>query len=32
MGILALMVHEKLGNLDLIMPLGAPGLGYPSAF
>merc|ERR1719389_189624 len=29
MGILALMVHEKLGNLDLILPLGAPGLGYP---
>merc|ERR1719313_332259 len=29
MGILGLMVHEKLGNLDLILPLGAPGLGYP---
>ena len=25
MGILALMVHEKLGNLDLILPFGAPG-------
>jgi hypothetical protein len=29
MGILALMVHEQLGNLDLLLPLGAPGLGYP---
>ena len=29
MGILALMVHEKLGNLDLLLPAGAPGLGYP---
>jgi hypothetical protein len=26
MGILALMVHEKLGNLDLILPAGAPGI------
>lgn len=26
MGILALMVHEKLGNLDLILPGGAPGI------
>jgi hypothetical protein len=26
MGILALMVHEKLGNIDLILPLGAPGI------
>merc|ERR1719313_2534389 len=28
MGILALMVHEQLGNLDVLLPLGAPGLGY----
>ena len=27
MGILGLMVHEQLGNLDLIMPFGAPMLG-----
>lgn len=26
MGILGLMVHEKLGNIDLILPFGAPGL------
>ena len=26
MGILGLMVHEKLGNLDLILPAGAPGI------
>mmetsp|Transcript_57844 Transcript_57844/g.108951 ORF Transcript_57844/g.108951 Transcript_57844/m.108951 type:complete len:219 (-) Transcript_57844:109-765(-) len=25
MGILGLMVHEKLGNIDLILPKGAPG-------
>eukprot|EP00614_Pseudopedinella_elastica_P011018 CAMPEP_0172596782 /NCGR_PEP_ID=MMETSP1068-20121228/16617_1 /TAXON_ID=35684 /ORGANISM="Pseudopedinella elastica, Strain CCMP716" /LENGTH=219 /DNA_ID=CAMNT_0013395973 /DNA_START=78 /DNA_END=737 /DNA_ORIENTATION=+ len=26
MGILALMVHEQLGNLDSILPAGAPGI------
>jgi len=26
MGILGLMVHEKLGNIDLILPAGAPGI------
>lgn len=26
MGILGLMVHDRLGNIDLILPLGAPGL------
>ena len=31
MGILGLMVHEQLGNLDLILPFGAPMLGYPSS-
>jgi len=26
MGILGLMVHDQLGNVELILPLGAPGL------
>jgi hypothetical protein len=26
MGILGLMVHDKLGNVDTILPLGAPGI------